>query len=72
MLLGANAAVQDYWLQQIHMMVHRVDQASEAVPLRGARPTLGDAEVSGSHAHPFRAELDQRRAAFKRRWTQAG
>ena len=72
MLLDANAAVQDYWLQQIHIMVHRVDRVAHAVQLHGAPPTLGDAALSGPSAHPFRADLDQRRAEFKRRWTQAG
>jgi hypothetical protein len=69
MFLDANAAAQDYWLQQIHVMAHRVDRMPHTVQLDGAEPVLGNAQLSRSIPHPFRADLDQRRADFKRRWT---
>jgi hypothetical protein len=71
MLLDANAAVQDYWLQQIHVMTHRLDRSRHAVQLDSASPNLGAIELNVAQPHPFRADLDQRRADFKRRWTQS-
>jgi hypothetical protein len=68
MFLDASAAAQDYWLQQIHVMAHRVDRVPYAVRLDGVPPTLGGFEISGNRPHPFRTDLDQRRADFKRRW----
>ena len=71
MLVDTNAAVQDYWLQQIHVMAHRVDRVPHAVQLNAALETLEPHQLSGVATHPFRAELDHRRAEFKRRWTQS-
>ena len=72
MYLDANAAAQDYWLQQIHVMVHRTEQATHGVRLNGVEPYLGAEQLREAAPHPFRADLEQRRAEFKRRWTQTG
>ena len=72
MFLDANAAAQDYWLQQIHVMAHRVGQVPYAVRLDSLEPYLGPQQLNGAASHPFRADFEQRRADFKRRWTQSG
>jgi hypothetical protein len=72
MFLEAGVAAQDYWLQQIHVMAHRVDRGAYAVPLDIAGASLNRDPLSAGQAHPFRTDLDQRRAEFKRRWTEAG
>ena len=72
MFLEAGVAAQHYWLQQIHVMAHRVDRVPHVVQLDGAEPTLGSAKLNDAASHPFRADLDQRRADFKRRWAQIG
>jgi len=70
MFLDANAAAQDYWLQQIHAMAHRVEQVPHAVRLDDVEQNLGAQQLSGAASHLFRADFEQRRANFKLRWTQ--
>jgi hypothetical protein len=70
MFLDASAAAQDYWLQQIHVMAHRVERVPYAVQLNGAAVTSVGEIVGDNATHPFRTDLDQRRAEFKRRWLQ--
>jgi hypothetical protein len=72
MFLDAHAAAQDYWLQRIHVMAHRLEQVPSAVRLDGIEPYLGAQQLNDAASHPFRADLELRRANFKRRWTQNG
>ena len=70
MFLDAGVAAQDDWLHQIHVMAHRIDRMPYAVQLDSAMPTLAMDQLNSDGAKAFRADLDQRRANFKLRWTQ--
>jgi hypothetical protein len=70
MFLDANASAQDYWLQQIHVMAHRLERVPNAAQLQPALARLAAEEMSRSGPHPFRLALDRRRADFKRHWLQ--
>ena len=65
-MLDAQAAVYDYWLQQIQVMAGRLAPVPAAAPPeKGAAGRLRD-----NPPHPARVAFDYRRRDFRDRWVQ--